>query len=51
VDFTTVVVAQTAALSARLQLAQMRVLRQTDAVTLVTDLGGGWQAPDFTHYQ
>jgi NodT family efflux transporter outer membrane factor (OMF) lipoprotein len=51
VDFTTVVVAQTAALSARLQLAQMRVLRQTDAVTLVTDLGGGWKAPDFSHYQ
>jgi NodT family efflux transporter outer membrane factor (OMF) lipoprotein len=51
VDFTTVVVAQTAALSARLQLAQMRLLRQTDAVTLVTDLGGGWKAPDFSHYQ
>ncbi|HEY4341556.1 MAG TPA: efflux transporter outer membrane subunit [Steroidobacteraceae bacterium] len=51
VDFTTVVVAQTAALSARLQLAQMRVQRQTDAVTLVTDLGGGWKAPDFTHYK
>jgi NodT family efflux transporter outer membrane factor (OMF) lipoprotein len=51
VDFTTVVVAQTAALSARLNLAQMRVLRQTTAVTLITDLGGGWKAPDFSHYQ
>jgi NodT family efflux transporter outer membrane factor (OMF) lipoprotein len=51
VDFTTVVVAQTAALSARLNLAQMRILRQTNAVTLVTDLGGGWKAPDFSHYQ
>jgi NodT family efflux transporter outer membrane factor (OMF) lipoprotein len=51
VDFTTVVVAQTAALSARLQLAQMRVSQQTTAVTLITDLGGGWKAPDYSHYQ
>jgi NodT family efflux transporter outer membrane factor (OMF) lipoprotein len=51
VDFTTVVVAQTAALSARLQLAQMRVSQQTTAVTLITDLGGGWTMPDYTHYQ
>jgi NodT family efflux transporter outer membrane factor (OMF) lipoprotein len=51
VDFTTVVVAQTAALSARLQLAQMKVLQQTTAVTLITDVGGGWKAPDYTHYQ
>jgi NodT family efflux transporter outer membrane factor (OMF) lipoprotein len=51
VDFTTVVVAETAALSARLQLAQMRVLQQTTAVTLITDLGGGWKAPDYSHYQ
>jgi NodT family efflux transporter outer membrane factor (OMF) lipoprotein len=51
VDFTTVVVAQTAALSARLNLAQMRVLRHTNAVTLITDLGGGWKAPDYSHYQ
>ncbi len=50
-DFTTVVVEQTAALSARLQLAQMRVLRQTNAVSLITDMGGGWSAPDYTHYQ
>jgi NodT family efflux transporter outer membrane factor (OMF) lipoprotein len=51
VDFTTVVVAQTAALSARLQLAQMKVSQQTTAVTLITDLGGGWTMPDYTHYQ
>jgi len=51
VDFTTVVVAQTAALSARLQLAQMRVSQQTTAVSLITDLGGGWTMPDYTHYQ
>jgi NodT family efflux transporter outer membrane factor (OMF) lipoprotein len=51
VDFTTVVVEQTAALSARLQLAQIKVSRQTNAVTLMTDLGGGWKAPDYTHYQ
>ena len=51
VDFTTVVVAQTAALSARLQLAQMKVSQQTSAVTLVTDLGGGWKMPDYAHYQ
>ena len=51
VDFTTVVVAETSALSARLQLAQMRISQQTTAVTLVTDLGGGWMVPDYTHYQ
>jgi NodT family efflux transporter outer membrane factor (OMF) lipoprotein len=51
VDFTTVVVAQTAALSARLQLAQMKVSQQTNAVSLITDLGGGWKAPDYSHYQ
>ena len=51
VDFTTVVVEQAAALSARLQLAQMKVSRQTNAVTLMTDLGGGWKAPDYTHYK
>ena len=49
-DMTAVVVAQTAALSARISLAQMRVLCQTTAVSLVTDLGGGWQAPDYSHY-
>ncbi len=51
VDFTTVVVEQTAALNSRLQLAQMRISRQTNTVTLITDLGGGWQAPDYSHYQ
>ncbi len=51
VDFTTVVVAQTAALSARLSLAQMKVSQQTTAVTLVTDLGGGWKAPDYSQYK
>ncbi|MGB6452124.1 MAG: efflux transporter outer membrane subunit [Steroidobacteraceae bacterium] len=43
VDFTTVVVAQAAALSARLSLTQMKVSEQTAAVSLVTDLGGGWK--------
>ncbi len=42
VDFTTVVVAQTAALTARVSLAQIKVSEQTAAVSLVTDLGGGW---------
>jgi NodT family efflux transporter outer membrane factor (OMF) lipoprotein len=51
VDFTTVVVAETSALSARLSLAQMKVSQQTTAVTLITDLGGGWKAPDYSHYQ
>jgi NodT family efflux transporter outer membrane factor (OMF) lipoprotein len=51
VDFTTVVVAQTAALSARLSLAQMKVSQQTNAVTLISDLGGGWKAPDYSHYE
>ena len=49
-DMTAVVVAQASALNARVSLAQMRVLRQTTAVTLVTDLGGGWQMPDYSHY-
>src|SRR5580704_3310949 len=42
VDFTTVVVAQTAALSARRTLAQVELSQQTAAVSLVTALGGGW---------
>jgi NodT family efflux transporter outer membrane factor (OMF) lipoprotein len=42
VDFTTVVVAQTAALTARVSLVQMEISEQTAAVALVTDLGGGW---------
>ena len=49
-DMTTVVTAEATALSARVQLAQMQVNRQTNAVTLITDLGGGWKAPDYTHY-
>ncbi|MEJ0008784.1 MAG: efflux transporter outer membrane subunit [Steroidobacteraceae bacterium] len=51
VDFTTVVVQQTAALNSRLQLAQIKVSQQTNAVSLITDLGGGWRAPDYSHYQ
>ncbi len=51
VDFTTVVVAETSALNARLSLAQMKVSLQTNAVTLITDLGGGWQTPDYSHYK
>ncbi|HTX23995.1 MAG TPA: efflux transporter outer membrane subunit [Steroidobacteraceae bacterium] len=42
VDFTTVVVAQTAALTARVSLVQMEISEQTAAVSLITDLGGGW---------
>jgi hypothetical protein len=29
----------------------MRVSRQTNAVTLITDLGGGWKTPDYSHYK
>ncbi|MGH8217531.1 MAG: efflux transporter outer membrane subunit [Steroidobacteraceae bacterium] len=43
VDYTTVVVAQTAALSARRTLAQLALARQTTAVSLITSLGGGWK--------
>ena len=50
VDMTTVVVQQASALNARIQLAQMKVQLQTNAVTLVTDMGGGWEAPDYSHY-
>lgn len=42
VDYTTVVVAQAAALSARRSLAQAQLSQQTAAVSLVTALGGGW---------
>jgi len=41
-SYTDVVVLQTAALSARQALAQARLACQTNAVTLVTALGGGW---------
>ncbi|MGH8261320.1 MAG: TolC family protein, partial [Steroidobacteraceae bacterium] len=43
VDYTTVVVAQTAALAARRTLAQVALARQTAAVSLITALGGGWK--------
>ncbi len=43
VDYTTVVVAQTAALSARRTLAQLALSRQTAAISLITALGGGWK--------
>lgn len=43
VDYTTVVVAQAAALSARRTLAQLALSRQAAAVSLVTALGGGWK--------
>jgi NodT family efflux transporter outer membrane factor (OMF) lipoprotein len=43
ISYTDVVVLQTAALSARQALAQARLACQTNAVTLVTALGGGWQ--------
>jgi NodT family efflux transporter outer membrane factor (OMF) lipoprotein len=45
VDYTTVVVAQAAALTARRSLAQIMLSQQTAAVGLVTSLGGGWQPP------
>ena len=46
VDFTTVVVAADRGAERAPELAQMRVSQQTNAVTLITDLGGGWKAPD-----
>lgn len=42
VSYTNVVVAQTAALTARRALAVIEVERQTTAVSLITALGGGW---------
>jgi hypothetical protein len=29
----------------------MTVQRQTNAVNLISDLGGGWKAPDYSHYE
>jgi NodT family efflux transporter outer membrane factor (OMF) lipoprotein len=45
VAYTNVVVAQTAALSARRSLAANTVSQQTTAVSLATALGGGWLPP------
>ncbi len=42
VGYTNVVVAQTAALSARVALAQIVAQRQATAIALVQSLGGGW---------
>ncbi|RZL61377.1 MAG: efflux transporter outer membrane subunit [Variovorax sp.] len=44
VNYTEVVNAQAAALSARRALVQTQVNRQISAVTLIQGLGGGWQA-------
>jgi NodT family efflux transporter outer membrane factor (OMF) lipoprotein len=44
VDFSQVVTAQTAALSARRALVQAQADRQTTAIALIQALGGGWQA-------
>ena len=43
ISYTDVVVAQTAALTARRSLAELALSRQTTAVSLVTALGGGWE--------
>jgi outer membrane protein TolC len=42
ISYTDVVVAQTAALSARRALASISLDRQTTAVSLITALGGRW---------
>ncbi len=44
VNYTDVVTAQAAALSARRSLVQTQVNRQIAAITLIQGLGGGWQA-------
>jgi len=46
VDYTTVVTAQTAALSARQALLTLRVERMTTAVNLIEALGGGWSTKE-----
>lgn len=43
-DYTSVVVAQTSALSARRSVLQLQVARQNAAVGLIQAMGGGWQA-------
>jgi outer membrane protein TolC len=45
VDYTSVVVAQVAALNARRSMVQAAALQQTTAVALIQGLGGGWTAP------
>lgn len=45
VDYSQVVTAQTAALSARRALVQAQADRQTTAIALIQALGGGWSAP------
>ncbi|HEY2254987.1 MAG TPA: efflux transporter outer membrane subunit, partial [Variovorax sp.] len=49
VAYTDVIIAQTAALSARQTLAQLAMTRQTNAVALIQALGGGWQAVVLQH--
>jgi NodT family efflux transporter outer membrane factor (OMF) lipoprotein len=44
VAYTDVIIAQTAALSARQTLSQLSTSRLTNAVSLIQALGGGWQA-------
>jgi NodT family efflux transporter outer membrane factor (OMF) lipoprotein len=43
--YTSVIVAQAAALSARRSLVQSAVARQATAIALIQALGGGWSAP------
>ena len=45
VDYTAVVVAQSAALSARDALVQVKAARAAAAVDLIVALGGGWKSP------
>jgi outer membrane protein TolC len=45
VNYTEVVIAQVAALNARLALSQAASDRQVAAVALIQSLGGGWHAP------
>jgi NodT family efflux transporter outer membrane factor (OMF) lipoprotein len=44
VGYTNVIVAQTAALSARRSLAEIALTRQTSAISLIAALGGGWNS-------
>jgi NodT family efflux transporter outer membrane factor (OMF) lipoprotein len=46
VDFTTVAVAQAAALNARQSLINVRTERMTEAVDLIEALGGGWSSDE-----